>query len=387
MSSGIAGTSALITDIDRRKALPIIRALGVEKVRVVGVSYRHVPLGGFSKYCSRVHICADYRSQPDRFLDDLQKIMRTERPDVFYALEDEALSLCSRNRVSWSPYTEALIPASDTLEKAYDKWQTIQIAEAAGIPVPHTFCPTSLEEVASLASRWEGPAVIKPRKSSGSRGLCYVNTPSQMLESYRKVSAHYSRPLIQEKIPAQGAGLGVFVLMDKRGDVKAIFGHKRLREYPVSGGPSTLCVSYRDDQLVEQSISLLRMIGMVGVAMVEYKVDTKTDKPILMEINPRFWGSLQLAVFAGVNFPVLYHRIALGLETEPVVQFPTGKYWRWLWPGDILHFLQNPERFRLKPSFFDFRTGNTSYDLSWDDPMPALGALIDAMRKIAVRGR
>ena len=387
MSSEIAGTSALITDVDRRKALPIIRALGIEKVRVVGISYRRAPLGGFSKYCSRVHVCADYRSYPGRFFEDIQKIMRIEKPDVFYALEDEVLSLCSRNPALWSPYTKALIPAPDTLEKAYDKWQTIQIAEAVDVPVPNTFCPATVEEVASLASRWEGPAVIKPRKSSGSRGLCYVDNPSEMVESYRKVSAHYSRPLIQEKIPSQGAGLGVFVLMDRKGDVTAIFGHRRLREYPVSGGPSTLCVSYRDEQLVERSIRLLRAMGMVGVAMVEYKIDTRTNRPVLMEINPRFWGSLQLAVFAGVNFPVLYHRIALGLDTEPVVQFPIGKCWRWLWPGDILHFLQNPERFRLKPSFFNFRDSNTSYDLSWDDPMPAIGVLIDSMRKLTSRDR
>lgn len=40
--------------------------------------------------------------------------------------------------------------------------------------------------------------------------------------------------------------------------------------------------------------------------MVEWKVDLRDGRPKLMEINPRFWGSLELAVRSGVNFPSLY---------------------------------------------------------------------------------
>ena len=47
----------------------------------------------------------------------------------------------------------------------------------------------------------------------------------------------------------------------------------------------------------------LAHLGWEGVAMVEYRWDQETDKFFLMEMNLRFWGSLHLALYAGVDFP------------------------------------------------------------------------------------
>ena len=386
MNADVAGTSALITDIERRKALPIIRALGREGVRVIGVSHNRFPTGAFSKYCAKAYRCPDYRSTPKPFLEKLQEICKNEKPDVFYPIEDVVLSLCVRHPDSWSPYTKALVPTPNVLERAYDKWQTIQFAEQLGIQVPKTYCPETIDEVAYLTSKWKGHAVIKPRKSSGSRGLRYVENPSQIFSVYQEVSGKYPRPLIQERIPLGGEGLGVFVLINDKHEAIAIFGHKRLREFPVCGGPSTLRVSYFDDKLIEQTLHLFKSMGLVGVAMAEYKLDLRINEPVLMEVNPRFWGSLQLAINAGVNFPLLYHKTALSLSVEPVLNYPIGKYCRWLWPGDILHFLCNPHRFDLQPSFFKFWGSDVSYDIiSADDPLPMLGIVLEGLRKLTRR--
>ena len=58
-----------------------------------------------------------------------------------------------------------------------------------------------------------------------------------------------------------------------------------------------------DPDLVRRSRALLDAFGWCGVAMVEYKLDERTGTPYLMEVNGRFWGSLQLAIDAGVDFP------------------------------------------------------------------------------------
>jgi len=388
INSSIAGTSALITDIDRRKALPIIRSLGRKGVRVIGISFNHFPMGAFSKYCKKVYLCPDYRKTPDLFLKKLEEICKKEKPDVFYPIEDVVLSLCVRHPDSWKPYTRAVVPNASVLEQAYDKWKTIQFARQLGVAVPKTYCPESIDEVADLASKWNGYVVIKPRKSSGSRGLRYVEKPSELLSVYKEVSTEYPRPLIQERIPKDGEGLGVFVLLNEEQETLAIFGHKRLREYPVTGGPSTLRESYRADKLIEQSVRLFKGMGLIGVAMAEYKVDTRIKKAVLMEINPRFWGSLQLAIFAGVDFPLLYHKTALNIDVEAVLDYPLGKCCRWLWPGDILHFLSNPNRFNLQPSFFKFCGSNMSYDIiSADDPLPMLGIVLEGLRKLARRNK
>jgi predicted ATP-grasp superfamily ATP-dependent carboligase len=344
-------------------------------------------MGSVSKYCAASYHCPDYHTERAAFLDRLEEICERERPDVLYPIEDGTLSLCIYHPERWSRYSRALLPGVGALENTYDKWKTIEIAKACGICVPESYCPVSTDEVTRLAETLKGPLVVKPRKSSGSRGLRYVDVPQALPTVYEEVSAEYPNPIIQERIPAEGAGVGVSFLLTGDGKPLAVFAHRRLREYPINGGPSTLRESFRDDSLMRQSLELLNRMDFQGVAMVEYKYDQRRQEYVLMEINPRFWGSLQLAIHAGVNFPVLYHKLSMGIPVEPVLDYPVGLYCRWLWPGDFLHFMSNPNRFRLQPSFFQFRNPKMAYDIcSLDDPWPVVGITLEAIRKV-FRGR
>lgn len=53
-----------------------------------------------------------------------------------------------------------------------------------------------------------------------------------------------------------------------------------------------------------------------------------------MEVNGRFWGSLQLAVDAGVDFPWLLYRLAVGQPVEVSGTWRVGVRSRWLL-GDL----------------------------------------------------
>jgi len=146
--------------------------------------------------------------------------------------------------------------------------------------------------------------------------------------------------------------------------------------YPIEGGPSTLGEGVEHPLIMELGLSLLRSLNWVGVGMVEFKIDPRDGIPKLMEVNPRFWGSLQLAIASGVDFPCLLLRMARRENFEPVLRYKVGKHFRWFLLGDILHFLNNPNRFHLHPSFFRFFAPNTSYDIfSKDDPLPLLGSV------------
>jgi len=72
--------------------------------------------------------------------------------------------------------------------------------------------------------------------------------------------------------------------------------------------------------------------------MVEFKEDTRSGRTYLMEVNPRLWGSLQLAIDAGVDFPWYLVELAAGARIEPVNQWRVGTRSRWIW-GDIDHLL------------------------------------------------
>ncbi len=380
----IKGTKALITDVERRKALPIIRALGEKGVTVIGVSYYKMPLGAFSKYCNNVYRTCDYLLNPEQYLKELENILLIEKPDTFFPIEDEVISLILSNKSRFEKYTNFILPEYENFNNAYDKWNAICRARCEGISVPVTYLPASADDVEEIIKNSpDKKYVIKPRKSSGSRGIAFVDNAADLKRRYLEVKAKYDSPLIQEMIPREGKGYGVSMLFDRDMELRALFGHRRIREYPVGGGPSTLRASYYEKELMDKSVNLARKMKLAGVSMIEYKEDLITGEKVFMEINPRFWGSLQLAIFSGVNFPLIYHLLALGEKPEPVLNYETELLCRWLLPGDILNFLKSKDRFKLEPSFFDFFNKKQSYDIiSSSDPLPAVGIILEGLRKI-----
>ena len=292
-------------------------------------------------------------------------------------MEEETLLLLARYRSEISKYTYLIIPDLEKIEFVRDKRNLIRFAEARGIPTPKTFYAIPNPPMGEVESeKIPIPAVIKPRISSGSFGIVYVRKREDLIPSYQRVHARYPFPLVQEWIPDGGGTFGLSALFDEASNIKAAFIHKKLRMYPVQGGPSTLREGVEHPQVMELGLSLLKSLNWTGVGMVEFKVDPRDGVPKLMEVNPRFWGSLQLAIVSEVDFPYLILKMARGESFAPILRYPVGRRCRWLLFGDILHFLTNPHRFRLQPSFFRFFEPKTFYDIiSSEDPLPILGAM------------
>ena len=368
--------SVLVTDGHWRKTLAVVRSLGRKGIHVTVGERTFLNTSFFSKYCNRRIVYPSPRRYPEQFIQFLLEETKRNHYDCFLPMEEETLLLLARHQSEISKYTYLLIPDLKKIEFVRDKRNLIQFAETQGIPVPKTFySPPSLTLPPWGGGEGEG-FVIKPRISSGSFGIAYLKRREDLIPLYQKVHAKYPFPLIQEWIPDGGGVFGLSALFDEVSNVKAAFVHRKLRMYPVQGGPSTLREGVHHPQVMELGLSLLKSLNWRGVAMVEFKVDPRDGIPKLMEVNPRFWGSLQLAIASGVDFPYLILRMAQGENFEPVLHYTVGRRSRWLLFGDILHFLSNPHRFHLRPSFFHFFEPNTTYDIiSKEDPLPILGAM------------
>jgi len=237
-----------------------------------------------------------------------------------------------------------------------------------------------MDEIEPLAGHVQYPLVVKPRVGSGSTALYYASQPSQLSFALERLFLSGKSPLVQERLPGNGAGIGASFLLDYEHQIRASFIHRRIREYPVEGGPSTLRESIIHEQVRHDGARLVQNLHLTGVAMVEFKIDSRDGKAKLLEVNPRFWGSLALAINAGVNFPYLLALVALEMDFPPVFDYSLGHFCRWLLPGDILHFLSNPKRWHLKPSFFQFRKPNLTYDiLDRKDPLPIIGSVLSLL--------
>jgi predicted ATP-grasp superfamily ATP-dependent carboligase len=201
---------------------------------------------------------------------------------------------------------------------------------------------------------------------------------------YRTVPYLREPSLIQKRI--EGEGQGIFALCDS-GDPIALFAHRRIREKPPSGGVSVLRESIElPKEMTDHAVRLLKKVGWHGVAMVEFKVERGTGIPNLMEINGRFWGSLQLAIDAGLNFPNLLYRLSTRQSlVASRSTYKTGVKSRWLL-GDLDHLLARtlksdkvlrlppgyPSRLRSIREFVRFCQKDLYYEIERrDDPAPA----------------
>jgi predicted ATP-grasp superfamily ATP-dependent carboligase len=370
----------LITDGHWRKTLAATRALGRYNLHVMVGESTFLSTAGFSRYCRQKIVYPSAHSKPLAFVDFLYRSCRRHAIQMLLPMEDETMDLLAEHRKRFAGLTALPIASQDKLRAARNKGWVLRKAKTLGIPVPQTWFIHDLSQLDEIRQHLPYPVVVKPNIGSGALGVAYPRNSQELLDQYLAIHRRFPFPLIQEQIPRQGPGYGASFLLDEKGAIKASFVHKRLREYPVSGGASTARISIKNDQIRDMAASLLKAMDWYGIAMVEFKMDPRDNTPKLMEINPRFWGSLALAIESGVNFPYLLYKMARGEAFEPVDTYRLGVTCRWLLPGDLLHFIHNPERSKISADFFRFRGNNLRYDIvSLRDPLPAVVKMLSPL--------
>jgi predicted ATP-grasp superfamily ATP-dependent carboligase len=380
-----AGPRALVLDGMWNKALAAVRSLGGRGLRVTAGERSRAATALFSRYCSKRLIYASPAGNPEGFLEDLERELEGGGYDAVFPMEwtTQLLLTGAGNRARLEKYTRIPFADAGLAKTVNDKAQLLKRARELGVDIPETHVICDMGELDRVAGAIPYPAVIKPRISSGSRGLVYVGDRGELMRQYPLAHERYPFPLVQEYIPGEGGVYGVGVLLNMSSRARASFVYRRIRSYPVSGGPSTLRESVRRRDLQDTAEYLLSSLGWTGVAHVEFKTDQRDGRPKLMEVNPRFWGSLALAVEAGVDFPYLLYKLAVDGDVAEVKDYKTGVRLRWLIPGDLLHYIYNPRRFSMKPGFFDFRDKDDI--ISLHDPLPTLGRILSAFTLISDR--
>jgi predicted ATP-grasp superfamily ATP-dependent carboligase len=273
-------------------------------------------LAASSRYCAgEITYPSAYR-RPDLFGRFLVELVTRERIDVVMPVTDVTTHAAARHRDSLCGASACAIPELEAFELAADKRRLLDAASACGITIPKAIAIDSAASLAQVLPSIGYPVVIKPTRSRipTSDGwmptsVHYADNQATLLGLYRKTPYLADYPtLIQQRVV--GPGMGVFALCD-RGRPLTMFAHRRLREKPPSGGASVLSESVAVDPALRlQAERLLGQLRWHGVAMLEYKQDQATGQSVLMEVNGRFWGSLQLAIDAGVDFPYLTTQLA-----------------------------------------------------------------------------
>ena len=390
--------TVLVTDSSERAALAVIRSLGRRDVEVVAADSTSFNTGFLSKYCSRRIIYPSPQKNKRKFIDSMLRLVKNESFDLLIPITDFTMIPILERRDEFEEYVKVAAPHYKTAIKALDKTQTIKIAEEQGIPCPRTFLFENIGDLREVAKNFKYPVVIKPKTKVvwiKERAITlkvtnknYAYNRDDLIEKYAKITSQFNGfdipPdlfLIQEFV--EGDGYGVEVLM-YNSELKALFMHKRLREYPISGGASTLRVSVRNEKLKNYAVDLLKAMGWEGVAMVEFKLDEKSGDVWFIEVNGRFWGSLQLAISSGVDFPYLLYKSLMDGNAESYDSYVEGVMQKWLIPGDLLWFfasLMDNKRSKIS-TFASFLSSFKTPDdiVSSNDVSPTAGALFETAK-------
>lgn len=390
----------LVLDGRTNEALACVRSLGRAGYWVAVAGKGRWPLASWSRYC---RASRRYPGETLAAFAPLRTWARRQGVQVVLPLTEATSLLCNAERAEWEARGIVVGCAPDAvLVRAFDKAETLRLAQACNVEIPTTRIPGSLAECHEAAAAVGYPCVVKPRFTSAwngegflpDLGPTYADNDAELEAAVQSRRQGEYWPLIQAFVSGQGKG--VFTVCD-HGRPLAWFAHERLRDVRPSGSGSSLRRSVAlDPRLQGRAERLLCQMEWHGPAMVEFR-DDGSRGPWLMEVNGRFWGSLQLSIAAGRDFPRLWTDILTGKPLEPPGTYREGVTLRWLW-GDVKRLLYilagrpagypgaYPSIRQGLRELFGRQPPGTRLEV-WDarDPWPAVGEWVEGAREVLIR--
>jgi predicted ATP-grasp superfamily ATP-dependent carboligase len=382
----------LVTDAGRSSAIAIMRSLGRRGWHVVAADADRGSPGFRSRYVGERLCHPDPAVDPSGAAAAVLEAAERSAVDLIVPVTDELVLPLAAARDRLPAGCVLAVADDEGLAATGDKVATLELAQRIGVPTPPTAVVRTVDEALEAAPGLGWPVVVKPavsrlRTEAGIERftVAYANDATELADRMQAVGGR-TAVLLQGYVP--GEGHGVELLM-AGGRPLAAFQHHRLREVPITGGASSFRESVElDPGLLDASVRLLGALSWTGLAMVEFRVGA--GGPSLMEVNGRIWGSLPLAVKAGMDFPA---RMADLFLDGPTPEGPVDTDYRIgvrsrnvaldvVWIGSTLRrrrrypYLESPRRRDALAAAAGLLRPGDGYDLlEADDPGPALAEL------------
>jgi D-aspartate ligase len=372
MRANESNPMVLLLGADENESLPILTNLHRHGVPIAAAAPRRLSMGLFSRYPAVRLISPNPNTAPEQFIAWVEQTVKSGTYPVTLVCGETATWLLANARERLAPHTRLPLVDVSRFYLCRDKSRTMKEAERLGIPIPKTYYPddVGIEAVAREIPFY--PVVLKPCISNGARGICYPKNAAELKDFYEKTRAEYKNCIVQEFVPHTGMQYKAEIILDADKKILAGGVYDKPRFYPPTGGSSTLNSTVDRPDILDLGIRFLQGIGWYGMGDCDFIVDPRDNVPKLMEVNPRFTRSIKILVEAGLEYPYLLYRLALGLPVEPQFAYRKGLYLRYFL-SDCVWFLRSKDRFKAKPSFFWFFGRNLRDEIfSWADPLPSV---------------
>jgi len=225
---------------------------------------------------------------------------------------------------------------------ASNKIKISEYVENIGVSVPKTYKANSqiFKQKMLLMLKY---FFIKPSREGLIKKYFSINSIDEYINSrifFSKIGYTDNDFILQEFV--EGDGVDYFAVCND-GVPLVEYSHIRVREWPKKGGYSTACKMYKNQELSTLSRRIIKSLNWCGPIMIEYRKSKKDGRFYFLEINPKFWGSLELGLLSGVNIVDALIQIVNPNHSNNV-QLKKPKYISIAWPldGDAFHYLSNP---------------------------------------------
>lgn len=326
---------ALIVDSNGgRGALAAVRGLARAGWTVGVACPSRSDLPALSRFVAHRHALPELANGEQAFLGAVRDAVAAQRYELVFGCSDAEVLALSAQRQSLA--TRIPYPAHEAMLAAIDKTRLAQAAESVSIATP-----PAAASVQEARERWGARPVVVKESQHGTRDaderLSHV-APERFEdllraeERVREIQAGGGVALVQ---PLLGGRLMAFsCVTDEDGTMLGRVQQVAERTYPLDAGSSARAVTVAiDERLSERVSALLKALNWHGLVELQFLAE-EDRTPTLLDFNGRFYGSLALALAAGVNLPDLWARSALGLPLGPCVDARPGVRYQWL-EGDL----------------------------------------------------
>ena len=381
----------LVLDGNQNQAVASVRSLADAGHEVLVGEASPWSKAGWSRLCRGTFQYPNPERDAAGFITRISEIAKQQSGTLVLPMtEATTLPVSAQRDALLSDGTRLVLPDHADVLQAFNKNEMVQLAASIGMAVPTTVAVSNLEDARRACQLLKFPVVLKPRSSveavsDGGVRITgrprYAKNPEELLARYEQLSQICSQMLVQEFV--DGEGVGYFALMC-RGELRAEFAHRRIRDVHPTGSGSAVRVSVEPDPGVRAaSLAILKALRWHGVAMVEFR-QLPGGPPVFMEVNGRFWNSLPLACYSGADFPAWLAELAENGDIESNLRFRSGVVCRWLL-GDFRHVIEvlkgppagyprpYPDRWRTMLSVLTPARGTYHDNFQWRDPLPELG--------------
>lgn len=365
------------------QGLGIVRSLGRTGFPVCVVD-DEPSIARYSRYATHSVRVPDLRDE-DAIVESVLEIGRRLELNgwVLFATRDEVVTAFARARERLSALFRVPTPAWDVVRYAADKRLTYELASRLGIPLPHTWYPSSANELDAIQpERW--PLLVKPAIKE--HFIYTTRVKGWVVRDRQELRRRFedamgivpvTEVMVQDMIPGNGRTQYSYCTFFKGGRSVARMTVQRRRQQPSDLGRSSTFVETVDHaDLTEPSERFLQEIDYYGLAELEYKLDEADGRYKLLDVNTRTWGYHSVGHAAGVDFPLLVHLDQLGLDVAEAEARPGVSWVRLVTdlPAAV------PELVHRRLGWRDYvrslREVETEAAFARDDKRPALAELL-----------